>query len=171
MRNILRDRARALAAGSSGPGDPADLLEVLQFRLASETYAVELAWIAQVRPIADITPLPGVPPFVRGIVNVGGRIISLVDLKLIFDLPDAGISAASSVIILSGPAMEIGLLADEILGIEKVPSGSLQAQLATLSGVRAEYLRGVSPGGLVVLDGARILSADSMVVNDQGPMK
>ena len=149
----------------------ADLLEVLRFRLASETYAVELARIEQVRPIADLTPLPGVPPFVRGVVNIGGRIVSLVDLKVIFDLPDAGISDASKVIVLSSPTMEIGLLADEIFGIERIPSGSLQGQLPTLSGVRAEYLKGVAPGGLVVLDGARILSAGSMVVNDQGPMK
>ena len=66
--------------------------------------------------------------------------------------------------------MEIGLLADEIFGVEKIPAESLQAQLPSLSGVRAEYLKGVAPGGLVVLDGARILSADSMVVNDQGQM-
>jgi purine-binding chemotaxis protein CheW len=170
MRNVLRDRARALAAGSGGTGEPANLLEVLRFRLASETYALELAWIAHVRPVVDITPLPGVPPFIRGVVNVGGRIVSLVDLKVKFELPDAGLTAASMVIILSSPAMEIGLLADEIFGIEKIPAESLQAQLPSLSGVRAEYLKGVAPGGLVVLDGARILSADSMVVNDKGTM-
>jgi purine-binding chemotaxis protein CheW len=169
MRDVLRDRARALAAGG-GAEEPANLLEVLQFRLASETYALELTWIEHVRPIVDITPLPGVPPFILGVVNVGGRIVSLVDLKVIFDLPDAGLSAASRVIILRGPAMEIGLLADEIFGIEKIPSESLQAQLPSLSGVRTEFLKGVAPGGLVVLDGARLLSANSMVVNDQGPM-
>ena len=66
------------------------MLEVLRFRLASETYALELAWIGQVRPIVDVAPLPGVPPFIRGVVNVGGRIVSLVDLKITFGLPDTG---------------------------------------------------------------------------------
>jgi purine-binding chemotaxis protein CheW len=170
MRNVLRDRARTLAAGGSGTGEPGNRLEVLRFRLASESYAVELAWIGHVRPIVDFTPLPGVPPFVKGVVNVSGKIVSLVDLKVKFDLPDAGLSAASMVIVLSGPSMEIGLLADEIFGIESIPADSVQAQLPSLSGVRAEYLKGVAPGGLVVLDGARILSAASMVVNDQGLM-
>jgi purine-binding chemotaxis protein CheW len=170
MRDVLRDRARALAAGSNRNTEPANLLEVLRFRLASETYALELVWIGQVRPIVDFTALPGVPPFIRGVVNVAGRIVSLVDLKVQFDLPDLGLSAASRVIILSGSTMEIGLLADEIFGVEKVPLESLQAQLPSLSGVRAEYLKGVAPGGLVVLDGFRILSAGSMVVNDQGLM-
>ncbi len=124
----------------------AEMLEVLRFRLAAEIYALELAWIAQVRPVVEVTPLPGVPSFVRGVVNVSGRIVSLVDLKVRFELPDAALSAASVVIILSGAGMEIGLLADEVLGIEKIPAESLQAQLPTLSGVRAEYLKGVAPG-------------------------
>ena len=170
MKDILRDRARSLAAGGGGTGEPADLLEVLLFRLASETYALEISWIANVRPIVDITPLPGVPPFIRGVVNVSGRIVSLVDLKVKFGLPDAGLSAASRIIILGGLGMEIGLLADEIFGVEKIPSESLQAQLPSLDGVRAEYLKGVAPGGLVVLDGGKILSAKSMVVNDKGPV-
>jgi purine-binding chemotaxis protein CheW len=170
MKNVLRDRARSLAAGGGATGEPANLLEVLLFRLASETYALEISWIAHVRPILDITPLPGVPSFIRGVVNISGRIVSLVDLKVKFDLPDAGLSAASRIIILGGPVMEIGLLADEIFGIEKIPAESLQEQMPLLSGVRAEYLKGVAPGGLVVLDGGKILSAESMVVNDTGPV-
>jgi len=169
MRDVLRDRARALAAAGGKTGEPANLLEVLRFRLASESYALELVWISNVKPIQVVTVLPGVPHFIRGVVNVGGRIVFLVDLKVTFELPDVGLTVSSRVIILSDSAMEIGLLADEVFGVEKIPPGSLQGQMPSLGGVRAEYLKGVAPGGLVVLDGGKILSAESMVVNDLRP--
>lgn len=159
MSTVLRERARALALARVEHGGHSDDLEILRFDLAGEVYAVELSWIGEVRPVTAFTFLPCAPPFVRGIINVHGRIVSLVDLSAMLELPDPGQEALSSVVILRAPDVELGLLVGAIRGITALPIESLQTSLPGLSPSRAEYLKGVAPDGMAVLDGAKILAA------------
>src|SRR4051794_13858537 len=91
-RLILQARARALARRPEEAPAAGEMLEILEFTLASERYAVENRYVLEVAPLKELTPLPCTPPFVRGIVNVRGRILPVFDLKMFFDLPQKGIS-------------------------------------------------------------------------------
>ena len=82
-KEILKARARALAR-ESGAGTVVQTIEVIEFLLAYERYAMELDHVREVFPLKEITPLPGTPPFVLGIINVRGQIVSVVDLKKFF---------------------------------------------------------------------------------------
>lgn len=165
-RKILKGRARVLAVvPSTAPGE-GELINALRFSLGGETYAVENGHIREVLPLPRVTPLPCVPSFVRGIINVQGRIVSLLDLKSILGLPDTGVSPTSSVIILQSPGLEFGLLADEILGLASIPISSIQTSLPTLTDVRAEYLKGVTAEGLVLLDAGKLLSDKKLVIDE-----
>ncbi len=163
---ILRERARALAHAVDQDPAPDTLLDVIEFRLAHEHYAVETRFVRDVVALKELTPLPGVPPFVRGIVNVRGQILPLVDLKRLFDLPEHGLTDLHRVIVVRGQGVEIGLLADMSLGVRSVPVGSLQPTLSTLTGIRSDYLKGVTAERLVVLDLDRLLADERLIVND-----
>lgn len=162
---VLRARAQALAR----PADPAraseEFLEVLEFRLAQERYAIETQYVREVHPLKDLTPLPGTPPFILGIVNVRGRIVPVVDLKKFFELPEQGLTDLHRVILLEGSDLEVGLLADATVGVRSIPLDSLQSSLPTLTGIRRDYLKGVTSEHLVVLDVARILADPNIIVN------
>lgn len=162
--HILRERARALARAQEGPGGGEDHLTVVEFMLAHERYALELAYIREVYPLKELTPLPGTPDFVMGIVNVRGQILSIIDIGRFFDLPKKGLTNLNQVIILQSDDMEFGVLADEILGTRSIPQSAIQTSLPTLTGIRAAYLKGVTGDRVVILDGAKILSDDKMVV-------
>lgn len=163
---ILKDRARILAVVSGTvPGD-GELIQALRFALGVETYAVESQHIREVLPLRRVTPLPCVPSFVYGIINVRGRIVSVIDLKPIFGLPDSGFGPTSSVIILQSPGIEFGLLADEISGLAAIPISSIQPSLPTLTDVRAEFLLGVTAEGLVLLDAGKLLSDKKLVIDE-----
>lgn len=158
-----RLRARTLEwAQSVAQEDPAAWLEVLCFNLGDEVYAIETEHIASVLPLPQFTPLPNTPPFVLGIVNVRGHIVSVLDLRVFFELPIAGLSDKNFLAILQGPQMEFGLLIDRVQGIVQIKRDSLQTGLANLSGVRASYLLGVTPEQWTVLDGARLLGDPSL---------
>ena len=155
---ILKERAKNLAReGQAGQGARKQL-DVVEFLLAYERYAVESHWVREVHPLKEITPLPGTPAFVLGIINVRGRIVSVVDLKKFFDLPVRGLADLNRVIIVGDAKMEFGILADSVSRVRQLPADELQPPLPTLTGVRAEYLQGVNGDGLVVLDVARLLS-------------
>lgn len=144
---------------------PDSLVELLSFTLGEETYAIETGHVGAVLPLPHFTPLPGTPPFVLGIVNVRGHIVSVLDLRVFFELPIEGLSDKNYLVVLRNQEMEFGLLADRIRGIEQVPRDSLQTGLANLTGIRANYLLGVTPEQATVLDGARLLGDPSLRVN------
>lgn len=170
-RQILRARARTLARPPEIAADAGASLEVLEFRLAQECYAVETRFVREVHPLRDLTPLPCTPPFVLGIVNVRGRILPVLDIKKFFGLPDHGLTDLHRIILVHGgghdKVLELGLLADAILGTRAIPVGSLQPPLPTLTGIRAEYLKGVAPECLVVLDLDRILADPEITVDEE----
>jgi purine-binding chemotaxis protein CheW len=163
---ILRARARALARPAQPAETAGSSLEVLEFRLGRESYAIETRHVQEVYPLKNLAPLPCTPPFVLGVVNVRGRITPVIDIKKFFDLPDKGLTDLHRVILVRGAGLELGLLADVITSVRRVPLDSLQACLPTLTGIRAEYLKGVTAERLVVLDLDRFLADPKIVVNE-----
>jgi purine-binding chemotaxis protein CheW len=169
QKRILQARARALAAVPEDD-EPAEAhLNGLEFLLASERYAIESRYVREVWPLKELTPLPGTPPFVAGIINVRGRIVSVVDLKRFFDLPGKGLTDLDKVIIIGDEHIEFGLLADAIAGFRRLPLRAIQPSLPTLTGIRLDYLRGIASEGLVILDGARLLADPRLLVGEDNP--
>jgi len=164
---ILHTRAQALARPPEQAPAADTRLDVLEFRLAQERYAVETRYVREVRPLKELTPLPCLPPFVLGIVNVRGHILPVLDLRKFFDLPDAGITDLHCTILVHGSDLEFGLLADVIVGVRSIPIESLQPSLPTLTGIRGDYLKGVTAERLVVLDLARLLADPKIIVHEE----
>lgn len=166
-KQVLKTRAQVLAQEVKPAEGPQDTFEVIEFMLAYERYAVESAHVREVYPLKELTPLPCTPAHVLGIINLRGQILSVIDVKRFFDLPQKGLSDLNKVIVLRSDAMEFGILADRIIGTRIVSLGELQASLPTLTGIREEYLKGVTVDRLVVLDAAKLLSDGRMVVHEQ----
>lgn len=166
-REILKARAAALAAPPGTEADKATLLDCLEFVLSGESYAIDVSYIAQTVPLSDFTPLFCTPPFVLGITNIRGRILSIVDLRRFFELPEVGLSDLNRVIVVSDGKMEFGILADSIVGTVAVPLNDLNPPPDALTGIREEFLVGVSAGRLALLDIGKILSDRRIVVHEE----
>ncbi|SIP86870.1 CheW protein [Aromatoleum tolulyticum] len=164
-RAILEARARALAAGA--PAEPGASIEVLEFTLANERYAIESSWVSEVVPLRELTPLPGTPAFVLGIIHLRGEVISVLDLKKFFELPDRGLSDLDKAIVLDDGAMQFAILADAIVGVRRLLLDDVQPPLPTLTDVRADYLLGITRQSEVVLDGRKLLADPAIVVADE----
>ncbi|MBU1566732.1 MAG: chemotaxis protein CheW [Proteobacteria bacterium] len=165
-KRILKERAELLAVAEEKQTTE-QTIEIVEFLLAREHYGIESSSIREVYPLKDYTPLPGVPSFVLGLMNVRGRIISVVDIKRFFDMPEKGISNLNKVIIINDHKMELGILADEILGVRNIAISELDQPLPTLTGILEKFVRGVTGECLVVLDAARILADQNIVVHEE----
>ena len=167
VREILHERAMVLAQRPEEPAAADTLIEVLEFRLAHERYAVETRHVREVHPLRSLTPLPCAPSFVRGIVNMRGRITAVLDIKRFFELPETGITDLHRVVLVQGHGMEVGLLADAIVGVHSIALEDVAGQLPNLTGIRADYLKGVTAQGLVVLDALRLLEDPRIIVEEE----
>lgn len=164
---ILRIRAEELAREIATSELDTERIEVVEFSLAHENYAIELNYIREVYPLKELTPVPLTPPFVLGIINFRGQILSIIDLKQFFDLPDKGLTDSNRIIILHNEEMEFGILADEILGVRFIPTSRIQNNLPTLTGIREEYLKGITKDRVVVLNGEKILTDKKIIVHEE----
>ena len=167
-KKIMQARAKKLAREPQQKTAAEETLEVVEFVLAYETYAVESSYVREVYPMREFTPLPGTPPFVLGIVNVRGQILSVIDIKKFFDLPEKGLTDLNKVIILKRDGMEFGILADVILGVFRIPNQTIKTSLPTLTGIRADYLLGVTHDRMVILDAEKLLTDRNMLIHDEG---
>jgi purine-binding chemotaxis protein CheW len=161
---ILRERSRILAREPQ-PENTAAVIVVVEFLLSQERYGLESTLIREVYPLKDYTPLPGTPPFILGLMNIRGQILSITDIRKLFDLPAEGLTNLNRVIILKNHDREFGILADDIVGMRTVALDELQTCLPTLTGMGAEFLTGVTPDRLVVLDGHKLLTDDRLLVH------
>ena len=166
-KQILKARAQALARDTGREEMALERLEILEFILAYERYGIEISYVCETLPLKEITPVPCTPPFVLGLINVRGRIVSVLDIKKFFDLPEKGLTDLNKVIIVHDGEMEFGILADVICGVRTFPLAELQPSLPTLTGIREEYLKGVTKERLVVLDGKKLLNDTKIVIHDK----
>ena len=164
---ILHERALALAVESGKVQAHDERIEAVEFLLANERYAIESSYVREVCPLENLTPLPCTPAFVLGIVNLRGEILSVIDVRKFFDLPETGLPDLNKIIVLESGNIIFGILADVILGVRHIPIAEIQLSLPTLTGIREKYLKGVTSERTVVLDAAKLIADEGIVVQEQ----
>ena len=164
---IFARRAELLAApielDPASTGTPS-----LVFSLGTERYAVPGWQVREVRAASQVTPLPGTPPFVAGLMNVRGRVISVLDLRPLFGIPSAG-APPQTAMLLSSPRGDVAVLADDRPTLRWL----VEDELGPLppggpAGLDPAFVRGVTRDLVAVLDAERLLSDPRIVVQDDG---
>ncbi|MGH7457912.1 MAG: chemotaxis protein CheW [Longimicrobiaceae bacterium] len=131
--------------------------------VAGHRFTVGIEEVREVIPARPVTPLPGSEPFVRGLINLRGRLVTVLDLGARLNLPPAGSRPGYRVVVLSRGEQLVGLAADQVLGIVNVDPAELDSPAAALRdlGVDPGYVRGLGreEGGIfVALDTDRIFA-------------
>jgi purine-binding chemotaxis protein CheW len=165
-QRILRERAARLARPTireeKGGG-----LDVVEFSLGSERYAFPAKDVCEAAPLKDFSPLPGVPAWIAGIVNLRGAILTVLDLRPLLAPPAArSVSEMPQILFLFAADAHAGVLADTVLGVHEVSAENLQGSFATNAGIRTDHVRGVASDGLIILDAGKLLSDESLLVRD-----
>lgn len=170
--SILKKRAVNLSKTPTGERETGSIMQLVTFSLGDETYGMNIALIQEIQPLKDLTLIPCTPDFVVGAVNIRGKIITVVDICRLFGLPNQTVTDNSKVIVVHHQDLEIGILADEVSEVISVSQSEMEHPLATLSGVREEYIKGeyvlgVTKKMLVILDVESIIKDKRMVIHEE----
>jgi purine-binding chemotaxis protein CheW len=158
QQQILAERARNLAQRSASAADQqAQAQQVLEVVLAGVRYAFELKYLVEVLPWKPLTPVPGTPPWVLGMLLTRGRVVSCVDLLTFLGLPVMQLVEPTGIVVLADGDMEIGLPVQQVGSMERAPEDAVAAR-GQLPDKVQQMLLGVTPGGAFVLDAARLLA-------------
>jgi len=167
IQTLLHNRTLAMAIEPMQKRESSTIMEIVEFVLAGEKYGIESAWVREVYPLKDFTPLPGVPACILGIVNVRGQIIPIVDLKRFFNLNEKGIGELNKLIIIRNDTMEFGILADVVCGTKQIYKEDILPVPTTITSIGEEYLKGVTADQLIILSAEILLSDKNIIVNEE----
>jgi purine-binding chemotaxis protein CheW len=163
---ILHERALVLAHPPREENADVESLEVVEFTLSKESYAFETAFLKEVHQVGEIAFLPGAPSFVSGLVNIRGQIVLVINLKVFFDLQDNKSDERKQVLVVESVGRQIGILVDAVRQIKRIPHNDLQGPLPTLSGVKSEFVRGITKDRTIILDANRLMLSENILIND-----
>ncbi len=139
----------------------------LVFSLDDEKYGIPLSSVKEVIGLAKITPVPHVPPFFKGLINLRGKIISVIDLRIKLGVHAGEYQAKkTSIIITDVNDLTIGTIVDDVNEVVGFDDSQVESDLDISSGVQREYIRGVAKAGdntlVLLLDIRKVLTAEEL---------
>ena len=136
------------------------------FALNEQTYGIEINKIKEVLSYRNITPIPHVQEFVKGIINLRGVILPVFDLREKFRLPSVEYTMFHVIIIVELSDRIMGVIVDEITDVLEIQPDDFQTTEYMPPGIQKEFLKGVGKKGddmmIILLDMDRLLSPEEL---------
>ena len=141
-------------------------LKVIVFQLHNEEYALPVEYIGAIERIHPITRVPRAEEFVKGVINLRGVIIPIIDLRLRFGMPEMELSEENRIIIVNKNGFEVGLIVDTASDVIDLEMDKMEPKPEVVGSVAANYIDGVikvEDRLLILLDLEKILISEQHV--------
>lgn len=161
---ILEERARALARPVEA-GEPEETVPLVVLAVGGERYGVEIRHVREVHSFSAPTPVPGTPPFWRGLVNARGGLYPALDLRRYLGLPEP--EGPGRMVLVAGAGLVVGLMVDDVPEVREVPLSDIRPPLGAVPGPMQRVVRGVTPDLLSVIDLEALLADPQLAVDDE----
>lgn len=138
----------------------------LDFFLASEEYGVEILKVQEIIGRMPITPVPLTSDYIRGVINLRGKIHPVMDLKIKFGMDRTQITDATCIIVIKTAAVMMGVLVDRVSEVVNVLPGEIENTPSFGADVNSEYLLGVGKSGgrvRLLLDIDKVINASDVI--------
>ena len=164
--------------------DTGEGVALLVVRMEREVYGIDVQHVHDIRSAGQVTPVPRVPDWVVGVVNLRGHILSVIDLPRFFGLARDGHNGNGNgtegpyLVVVEVPGMEVALLVDEVMAVEMFSTNRVLGASDTIRGITPEYVHGVIDSGqgetssdgmglLVVLNLPVVLSDERLIIHEE----
>ncbi len=140
-----------------------EVLQWVTFKLEGETYGINVMQVQEVLRVSEITPVPGAPSYILGIINLRGNVVTVLDTRMRFGLPMYETDDASRVVIVESNGNVLGLLVDSVAEVVYLRSSEIESAPNVGNDESSKYIQGVysNEGNLLILvDVNKLLSSN-----------
>ncbi len=149
---------------------PRGLSKFLLFALGADTYAVNIQRVKEIIEVGDITPVPMMPAFIRGALNLRGRVVPVVDLAVRLEAASRGQAVRGCIVIieleLGGRTFDAGLVVDAVSSVRDIDPRDIEAAPSFGGKIRTDFIEGMGKVDddrfIVLLAIDRVLSMDDL---------
>lgn len=141
--------------------------------IGDEIFAIAVACVREVLDLCPITRVPNMPDFLRGMIDVRGKAVPVLDMRLKFGLPPAAATAHTRIVVLevpvAGRSLVMGALADRVYEVIDVADEGVEPPPDIGIGWRSDFLRGIGRRGeafVLILDLERLFTAEGRALAD-----
>ncbi len=145
--------------------------QYLTFRLGDEVFALDVAQVREVLDLSTITKVPGSPDFMRGVINVRGSVVPVIDLRLKFGLPQTDNTVDTRIVVmeisLEGEITVLGSLADSVDEVMELEPSYIEKPPRIGARWRIEFIKGIGKKDdnfIIILDIDRVFSSDELAL-------
>jgi len=140
----------------------------LQFELDGEYYGVDILKVREINGMMDITAVPQTPRFMKGLINLRGKVVPVIDLRLKFGLPEASYDERTSIIVIEFKSIygqvQMGIVVDTVSEVVSIPSRNIEPAPNFGTKMRSEYIKGMAKTkGRVVI----VLDIDLILTDEE----
>ena len=146
-----------------------DNVQYLTFRLGAEFYAIGIRNIKEIIEYGSVTPVPMMPEFIRGVINVRGAVVPVIDLLARFGKGASQTTKRTCIVSIEldseGETHNVGVMVDAVSEVLEIPAADIEPAPTFGAGIRADFIRGMGKVGgefIVILDIGRVLSVDEI---------
>ncbi|MDZ5473460.1 chemotaxis protein CheW [Bacillus sp. 31A1R] len=140
-------------------------LKLIIFQLKGKEYAIPVSQVRSIEKVQHITRVPGIAPFVKGVINLRGVVTPIIDLRSRFDIDEVNYSDSTRVIIVALEDMEVGLIVDAANDVIDVATNSIEPPPEIVGMKEADYINGVvkiDKRLLILLDLSKVLNPEEV---------
>jgi len=140
-------------------GDP--VMQLVTFRLADETYGINVMHVQEVLRITEIAPVPGAPNYVLGIINLRGNVVTVIDTRSRFGLPGVETDDSSRIVIIEADKQVVGILVDSVAEVVELNQSEIDSAPNVGNEESSRYIQGVAnreDNLLIVVDLNKLLT-------------
>ena len=148
-----------------------DQRQYLTFQVGGEVFAIAILGIREILEYHDLTVVPMMPAFIRGVINLRGRVVSVVDLSARFGRAGSEITKRSCIVIIDaeseGERQDIGVVVDMVNAVVEIPASEIEPPPSFGARVRADFISGMGKVGgrfVIILDVNRVLSVEELAM-------
>ncbi|QEP44373.1 chemotaxis protein CheW [Ectothiorhodospiraceae bacterium BW-2] len=136
------------------------------FTLEHEVYGIDVMQIREVLRSPEISPVPGAPAYVLGIINLRGNVVAIIDTRARFGLPSHDLDDSSRILILETKEYVVGFMVDSVSEVVELRSSSIEPAPSTGARESTRYISGLynrEKGLLILIDANKLLSESELV--------
>lgn len=149
----------------------ANAVQYLTFRLQDEIFALDISQVKEVLDFTTVTKVPRTPDFMRGVINLRGNVVPVIDMKLKFGMSETERTVNTCIIItevnISGEKTVIGALADSVQEVIELEPSNIEPPPKIGTSIKTNFIKGMGKSNehfIIILDIDRVFSEDEMAV-------
>lgn len=117
--------------------------QIVTFKLGDEEYGVDIMKVQEIILMGELTQVPEVPDFIKGVINLRGNVIPIISLRKRFSLPEVPVNEETRIIVVNVGEKTMGVVVDAVNEVLRVNGDSVEDPPATIAGLGRTYLRGL----------------------------